>query len=233
MTLTIELQNEDESSAEGAAALVASGSGGSAGQSLLGQSREPEEFGDTGDTVASTGADARNSWARFVGGLDQAIEKIRTEADERLRQEQQPAKPEQPGTTLLQDENEGARQTGAAAFLEHAESEARRRLETVRDRLLATDVAIGSWTQFGPAASNSRVPVIAGARPTNTGRPLRELLTDWVTRSGSRLLSMNVPKTPSSGLRQYPRSSSFPEPRPSQDNFCCDVPGSHVAAGTL
>ena len=170
LTLTLELQNENESSLEGAAALVASGSGASAGQSLLGQSRFAEEFGDTGDATAPPGANPQNSWARFVIGLDQAIEKLRAEADERLRQEQEPANSQEPGTTL-HDENDGARQTGAAAFLEHVESEAHRRLETDGARFRAIDVAIGSWAQNGPTTSKLPVPVIPGIACAKT--PMR------------------------------------------------------------
>ena len=97
LTVTLETQNESEESSEGAAALVASSAGpGAAGQSLIGRGRSSNELdeveGDPGLQLEKP--PFMSTWARFVTGVDQAIETLRDEADARLRQEQEPAKSE-------------------------------------------------------------------------------------------------------------------------------------------
>jgi hypothetical protein len=170
LTFTLNLQNENQESAEGLAALVAAAPGSAPGQSLLGQSRYPEAFGETGDTSAPTGANLQASWARFVSGVDQAIEKLQSEADERLRQEQQPVKADEPGAAQSHDSRD-AQQKASAALLDPIASEARRRLLAQRDRLQAIDVAMASWTPGGLGTVPSLVANIPGPTTTRTVAP--------------------------------------------------------------
>ena len=70
-----------------------------------------------------------STWARFVTGVEQAIETLRNEADARLRQEQEPAKPNEPGTNIL-NHDEGASQTDRVSSLEQATNGAGRKAES-------------------------------------------------------------------------------------------------------
>ena len=88
LTISLNSQFETEESAEGSASgVVASGSGPSAGQ---GPARPMgslnEEADETGGSDATPGALATVAlpWARYVTGVDQALEELRGEADERL-----------------------------------------------------------------------------------------------------------------------------------------------------
>ena len=94
--LTITLETTDtEGAVEGVAA--ASGPGG-AGQSLYGRTDSSDEIEELGDSIAVKGANSpsQSTWARYVTGVDQAIEKLRSEADARLLQEQQAPKARRP-----------------------------------------------------------------------------------------------------------------------------------------
>ena len=94
--LTITLETTDtEGAVEGVAA--ASGPGG-AGQSLYGRTDSSDEIEELGDSIAVKGANSpsQSTWARYVTGVDQAIEKLRSEADARLLQEQQAAEGPRP-----------------------------------------------------------------------------------------------------------------------------------------
>ena len=94
-----------------------------------------EEADETGGSDATQGALATVAlpWARYVTGVDQALEELRGEADERLRQEQQPSKPAMPGPTIL-DRDAGARQPDVATSPEQAASRAIRPSEPRPDR---------------------------------------------------------------------------------------------------
>jgi hypothetical protein len=155
LTVTLDLQSETVEASEGAAALVASASG-SAGQSLISTFRNPEEeLEDLSDTAAAPEVQpAAAAWARYVSGVDQAIERVRSEAGERQLQEQQPAKSAAPGTTSLQGDA-AAGQNGTAAFVEEAAIEAARRLQAERDRLQAIDRSLGAWLNESPTARRS------------------------------------------------------------------------------
>jgi len=159
LTVTLDLQSETVESSEGAAALVAAASG-SAGQSLIGKFNNPEEeLEQLVEPGAAPGAQppATAAWSRYVSGLDQAIERVGNEADERLFQEQQPAKAEAPGTTLL-EQNGAAPGAGTAPFVKEAALEAGRRLKAKRDRLEAIDNSLGTWTKESPSALRSLLP---------------------------------------------------------------------------
>ena len=82
----------------------------------------------------------RSTWARYVTGVDQAIERVRSEADARLLQEQQPPKAEEPPGTSLLEEDDGAGKKDAAAFVEEAALEAGRRERAERDLIDAIDL---------------------------------------------------------------------------------------------
>src|SRR5262249_54106308 len=150
-----------------------SASGPSAGQGLVGSIRTPSESEEQDDTSAQPAANSPTalSWARYVIGLDQAIESIRNQADERLLQEEQPAEALVPDTTLL-DPDDAARQTGTTPFLEPAVGGASRRFEAEKDRLEAIDVAIGSWGREAPASSQSLLPITPGTKVTESSTPV-------------------------------------------------------------
>ena len=163
MTVTLETQNETEESAEGAAAPAAAAGPGAAGQSLLGQSRTSAEVEDLGDAAAQSAGNppAPLSWARYVIGLDQAIESIRKEADKRLLQEQQPAKAKQADTTQL-DPADTARPADTTTFLDQGVSRDGRGFKAEKDRFEAIDVTIGSWGLAETAPLQSLIPINPG-----------------------------------------------------------------------
>ena len=172
LTVTLDLQSETVESSEGTAALVAAASSGSAGQSLTGMFRSPEEeFEEFAEIAAAPGAraPAAAAWARYVSGLDQAIERVGREADEQLFQEQQPAKAAAPGTSLL-EEDDAAGQAGTATFVEEAALEAGRRVKAERDRLEAIDNSLGNWTKESPRALRRSCP---SHRPAPSPDPSR------------------------------------------------------------
>ncbi len=158
LTVSLDLESEAvDASSEGAAALVASGTGG-AGQSLNGTPHSAdEEMVEDGTIVAETpGAPAPTApaWARYVSGVDQAIERVRNEADQRLFQEQAPAKSATPGTTLLELDGADGENT-TATFVEEAALEARRRSKSEVNRLQAIDQTLSAWSKPSPSALRS------------------------------------------------------------------------------
>jgi len=170
LTVTLELQNETEQTSESATAEVGSAGPGAAGQSLLAFNRSPEVSELLEESSAQpTGAAAPNplSWARYVTGVDQAIETLRDEADRRLLEEQLPAKAEEPGSTLLK-EDAGARQTGSAASLEPAVSAVNRRSAPKPDRWKAIDAALGSLAQEVDASYRSLLAATLRATVTQS-----------------------------------------------------------------
>jgi len=171
LTLTLDLQTETEQSSEGSTGLVGSAGPGAAGQSVFGPSQTSEESEELRDNAPAQPAPNQPnplSWARYVIGLDQAIESIRREADERLRQEEQPVKVEKPDTTQL-DQDDAARRTDTTTFLERAIFGAGRRFDAAEDRLAAIDVTIGSWGPEDPAPLQSLFPILPD--PTITKSP--------------------------------------------------------------
>jgi hypothetical protein len=159
--LTISLELNDESS-EGSTAEVASAAGPGAGQSLLGALRttsdDPEVLEDPLTQSAATAPPAL-SWARYVMGLDQAIESIRAEVDARLIEEEQPAQIVAPDTTLL-DENGATQPSEKTSSLEQAVLEAGWWFDAEDERLDAIDVTIGAWGVKEPNANESLFPTL-------------------------------------------------------------------------
>jgi hypothetical protein len=187
LTVTLELQSETVESSEGAAALVAAASGG-AGQSLTSTFSNPEEeLEELAEITAAPGAQppAAAAWSRYVSGLDQAIERVRSEADERLFQEQLPAKAAAPGTTLL-EQDDAAGPTGTATFVEEAALEAGRRVKAEGDRLEAIDNSIGAWTRESPTALRSLLPTAPPWAFTKSPTPVAQVAPH--ERSGSPTL---------------------------------------------
>jgi len=169
LTLTLDLQTETEQASEGLSAQAASAGPGSAGQSLVGPNQATEETEEIADFSTPPAANPPNalSWARYVTGVDQAIEKLRNEADQRLRQEQQPAKAQEPGTTLL-DEDGGARQTQSATSLEPGVSGVGRRSEAEPVRWETIDAAIRSLEEPEASSYRSPAPITPGTTVTKS-----------------------------------------------------------------
>jgi hypothetical protein len=160
LTLTLDLQTETQESAEAATAGVASSGSGGAGQSIMSSSgsRDISDLpGDTTDEAAATPPNPM-SWARFVIGLDEAIEDLRKEADQRLFQEQQPAKTD-PDTTLFQPYDTDPTPV-KTSFRQRDPIGVSRTPATIEDRLDAVDQMIGSWERVEPATSNAIFPIL-------------------------------------------------------------------------
>ena len=146
LTITLETtSNENEGGVEAGAAVGASGSGG-AGQSLNSRLSSQDEFGEMSEMppLTSPGVPVQASWSRFVTGVDQAIERVRSEADARLQEEQQQPKAQAPGTSFLEEDGGGGRRT-PAAFVKEAAIEAGRIIKVKRTLIEAIDFAIGTW----------------------------------------------------------------------------------------
>src|SRR5262249_59016226 len=99
-----------------------------------------EAAGELGD-LSEEPIENPPSWARYVTGVDQALEKVRSEVDERLLQEQEPATPQDPGTTRLDQDD--ARGPHPVPSLARAASEERGRLAAGRERLGAVGRVLG------------------------------------------------------------------------------------------
>ncbi len=165
LTFTIESPSESEQTAEAAAAQAAASGPSSSGNTVAWTTRSSEDYDEFADLIASNQPILQSApaWARYVSGVDQAIERVRSEADERLRQEQQPAKPEQPGTSFL-DEDSGSPKPGTSTFLQPTAPRAGQGSLANRELLAAIDVAIGSWVRQGRTAVAS-VPLGFVLRP--------------------------------------------------------------------
>ena len=161
LTLTLEMHDETEQSSEGATALVGSAGPGASGQSLLGLGRTPEEWEESENTSDEPAVSAQPalSWARFVMGLDQAIEAIRKEVDARLLQEKESAKTEDPDAIFL-DQNEAARPAETTSSREQAVLGADRWFDADEMRSGAVDAAIAAWGLAEPASARSVFPVL-------------------------------------------------------------------------
>jgi hypothetical protein len=169
LTLTLELQEEGEQSSEAASGVVASSSGpGGAGQSLNGLARNPDEPEVLDDVTEQNVADAvpALSWARFVIGLDQAIEAMRNEIDARLLQEEQPAKAEQPRGNLLDQENT-SRPADTTSLQQQAIWGDDCWFETEENRSNAVDAAIAAW-KLAESSSQSLFPVLPDSTITRS-----------------------------------------------------------------
>jgi hypothetical protein len=96
--------------------------------------------------------------------VDEALEKIRSEADERLPQELKPGSAEEAGTTFRGDFGD-APVTETAAFVAEIIAVARSRWQTERIRSAAVDVTVARfhpeestpWPQFVPVDLRTRI----------------------------------------------------------------------------
>jgi large repetitive protein len=177
LTLTLELQDGGEQSSEGTTAQVASAGPGGSGQSLLSPTRTPDALEESENTSAEPGVSAPPalSWARFVMGLDQAIEAIRKEVDARLLQEKESAKTEKRNAILL-DQNEPARPSETTSFRDQAVLGADRWFDAEENRFDAVDAAISAWGLAEPYSPRSVFPVLPDSTITRSpGRAPRAI----------------------------------------------------------
>jgi hypothetical protein len=155
LTVTLQTQHESEQTSEGLAAqAAATGSGPSAGQSLV----EPNLVSDETSAIDESSGQpipTTSSWARYVSGVDQALERIRSEADQRLLEEREPARVDDLSPTLLYQDQD-AREHGSTASLVRDASEAGGGPIANPIRLQALD---GALNLLGSAAPASREPL--------------------------------------------------------------------------
>ena len=184
LTITLETTNNENEGSVEASAVAASSGPGAAGQSLYGRSHLGQRSSRWATRSRRIAANSPfgSSWARYVTGVDQAIERVRNEADARLLQEQQPPKAEEPPGTSLLEEDDGAGKKDAAAFVEEAALEAGRRKRAERDLIDAIDLTIAAWKHESPAA-------------------LRSLLS---TSTGPAIARSSTPRASARGTRQSP-----------------------------
>ena len=183
LTVSLETTTTESEAVEVGTAAVASGPS-AGGNSLLGRMSRPDEFEEMGASVAVIGGGMPSQlpWARYVTGVDQAIETLRNEADARLLQEQQPAKAQDGNSSFLQ-ENDAAGQTGPAAFVKEAALDASRRIRAERDFAVAIDLAIASWRHLPPTVLRASLFVTTGPNiakapaPENVLAPLADRVT--------------------------------------------------------
>jgi hypothetical protein len=175
LTITLNTEYEGEQTSEGVAAAVATGSGPSAGQSLKGPIASPDEESDEMDVSllpAQPQQPIPTSWARFVTGVDQALEELRRDADQRLRDEQQPPKTqEQPGTTRF-DANDRTRPSDATSSLVQPSSDVRRRSDAGPNRSNVIDAAIRSLRPKERFEMRSHDSFLAGKTDAEPPAPL-------------------------------------------------------------
>jgi hypothetical protein len=164
LTITLETTSTESEGAAEVGAAAPSGGPGGAGQSLNGRMLNPDDIVELGELVAVAGASlpTQASWARYVTGVDQAIERVRSEADARLLQEQQPPKAEQPGTSFLEDDDASG-QKSPAAFVKEAAIEASHRIKAESSLMTAIDLALGGWKQHQLPMLRLLVPTATGA----------------------------------------------------------------------
>jgi hypothetical protein len=160
LTITINSNYESEQTAEVSAALAgagATGTGPSAGQGPNRPVDRPDGEADENEGPPAPPAAATpiaTPWARYVTGVEQALEQLRGEADARLQRERQPAGPQPqapPGQTNL-DGDEKVRPAGAAPSAGRAVSGPVRPVEAEPNRSNAIDVAMASLVSEGPAS---------------------------------------------------------------------------------
>jgi hypothetical protein len=177
LTVTLELQTESEQTSEGPAALVASSGPGGAGQSIVGQFGQSAVSDPLGESSSEAPADAPNplSWARFVTGVDQAIETLRREADQRLKEEQQPNHADHPGTSLL-EEGAKARPTELPTLNDPTVSGVSRTAGPQADRWDTIDAAISSLEPGNRAAEGFLDSITSVAAHPDSPAPVRPVV---------------------------------------------------------
>ena len=186
LTVTLETQTEGEQSSEGATAQVASAGPGAAGQALLGRggsSDDPDDLGGDSALLPTENLPFTTSWARFVTGVDQAIEALRNEADARLRQEQEPAKsdamPGAPRPASSEKTTVPARIETTTAI----ELAAIHRIEAQRDRFHAIDLAVSSWEAESSPRSQPRLSHASPAAMSTTPLTVAQIVETAVRKA--------------------------------------------------
>jgi large repetitive protein len=177
LTITLETTTSEEEGVEAGASAAPGGSGG-AGQSLLSRSSGPDEMTEMSEVppITSPGLPVQPSWSRYVTGVDQAIERVRSEADARLREEQQQPSAKQPGTSFL-EEDDGAGRKAPAAFVKEAAIEAGRIIKAKRSLIEAIDFAIGTWSRGSLKAVRSLLATNPGPKVATTpAAPAQEVV---------------------------------------------------------
>ncbi len=176
LTITLETTTSEEEGVEAGASAAPGGSGG-AGQSLLSRSSGPDEMTEMSEVppITSPGLPIQPSWSRYVTGVDQAIERVRSEADARLREEQQQPSAKQPGTSFLEDDD-GAGRKAPAAFVKEAAIEAGRIIKAKRSLIEAIDFAIGTWSRGSLKAVQSLFSKDTGPKVATPGAPAQEVV---------------------------------------------------------
>ena len=174
MTITLNTQNESEQTVEGLAAEVGSARGPSAGQGLKTaidiSDEEADEIEAPRPQEATPRQPGQSSWARYVTGVDQALEDLRNEADERLLNEKATPQAAEPADTTSLDVDDGAdrpmqppSRAQALAF-----SAMSRRSRPGPDRSQAIDAAIGYRIPEESPSSRSALSGIDRADRANT-----------------------------------------------------------------
>ncbi len=179
LTVSLNLESEAFESGEAATGAPSASGPGGAGNSLLGSKGGPDEIEATVEpTGVQPAANALNplSWARFVIGLDQAIEAIRKEVDTRLLREQQPAPSVKQPDTTLQEPDDTAPATVKTSFLEEAVfgTSYWQRAQDVPNA--AIDAAIGALGSPDPAALKSIFPILPDSTLTRPHNPSARVL---------------------------------------------------------
>ncbi len=176
LTITLETTTSEEGGMEAGASSAPSGSGG-AGQSLLSRSSGPDEMTEMSEVppITSPALPTQPSWSRYVTGVDQAIERVRSEADARLKEEQQQPNSKQPGTSFL-EEDDGAGRKAPAAFVKEAAIEAGRIIKAKRSLIEAIDLAIGTWSRGSLKAVRSLLATNTGPKVATPAAPAQEVV---------------------------------------------------------
>ena len=187
-----------------------SGSGG-AGQSLYPRLSSSDEFAEMSDVPSLTGPGlpVQASWSRYVTGVDQAIERVRSEADARLLEEQQQPKPKQPGTSFL-EEDDGAGRKTPAAFVKEAALEAGRIIKAKRTLIDAIDFAIGTLEP-----QEALRPWARCSRPTS-GPRIERPSTPTARSRGAQPIASRPSGVSTTNRRKPTRSSRRGSPSPAR-----------------
>jgi hypothetical protein len=157
--------------------VVASTGPGAVGQSIIGHNDPAADSDLLGDDSAETAADASNplSWARYVTGVDQAIETLRRDADKRLLEEQQPKNAEKPAASLLEEEIK-ARPIDSPTPLEPTVTQLDHDSDPELDQCEAVDAAIAAWSGdievSQPSHDSTSASTTVPARPASVHRPV-------------------------------------------------------------
>jgi hypothetical protein len=181
--LTITIEAHVEGNEEGAASTAATvGAGPGAGQSLVKPFPGSDEFDDPENLVEPEQTPL--SWARYVTGVDRALEKIRSQADERLLEEPRNSRGGPEGADFFEEHGFVSPAGGAPAPVrEVAAPGGREGTATARAQLI--DAAISAIWRDVLSSYRSALPV--GWRDSRAGwtAPIRRFLEPRVVAPAS------------------------------------------------